>query len=109
MLKVTEEKKCYLATRPSQRKVVVVVVVVGGGSPVTRGEEGSVAHTSVSQVRRRVSRRHAARQTTDRSGQPAYILRTVYRSHHRLSVPALSHHRLSVSDHTVDFLSLVTP
>ena len=30
MLKVTEEKKCYLATRPSQRKVVVVVVVVGG-------------------------------------------------------------------------------
>ena len=48
MLKVTEEKKCYLATRPSQRKVVVVVVVVGG-SPVTRGEEGSVAHTSVSQ------------------------------------------------------------
>ena len=48
MLKVTEEKKCYLATRPSQtkkqnkqkrsgRKVVVVVVVVGGGVPTDKG------------------------------------------------------------------------
>ena len=73
MLKVTEEFFFYLATRPSQRKVVVVVVVVGGGSPVTRGEEGSVAHTSVSQSGQKQGEQTTRSAPDDRPLRPASL------------------------------------